>query len=117
MRCPSHSLLTDSLGARYGGNPYYYNLNYDGFPNAIASLYVVMIQNNWNVAADGPIQVTNGNFRWFFVIFTVSVAFVMINVLVGAIIDALSAVWFRSSRDPCVLSDLCVACRCVTTKP
>jgi len=76
----------------YGGNPYYYNLNYDGFPNAIASLYVVMIQNNWNVAADGPIEVTNGNFRWFFVVFTVAVAFVMINVLVGAIIDALSAV-------------------------
>ena len=76
----------------YGGNPYYYNLNYDGFPNAIASLYVVMIQNNWNVAADGPIEVTDGNFRWFFVIFTISVAFVMINVLVGAIIDALSAV-------------------------
>jgi len=60
----------------YGSNPYYYNLNYDGFPQAIrgpppssrlslcnvlsnydgfpqaiASLYVVMIQNNWNVAA------------------------------------------------------------------
>jgi len=76
----------------YGGNPYYYNLNYDGFPQAIASLYVVMIQNNWNVAADGPIQVTNGNFRWFFVVYTIVVAFVMINVLVGAIIDTLDGV-------------------------
>jgi hypothetical protein len=76
----------------YGGDTYYYNLNYDSFPRAIASLYVVMIQNNWNVAADGPIQVTNGNFRWFFVGFTVMVAWVMINVLVGAIIDSLSAV-------------------------
>jgi len=76
----------------YGGNPYYYNLNYDGFPQAVASLYVVMIQNNWNVAADGPIEVTNGNHRWFFFTFTVIVAFVMMNVLVGAIIDALNAV-------------------------
>jgi len=76
----------------YGSNPYYYNLNYDGFPQAIASLYVVMIQNNWNVAADGPIEVTNGNFRWFFVVYTIVVAFVMINVLVGAIIDSLDGV-------------------------
>jgi len=76
----------------YGSNPYYYNLNYDGFPNAIMSLYVVMIQNNWNVAANGPIEVTSKYFRWFFVGYTVTVAFVMINVLVGAIIDSLDAV-------------------------
>jgi len=76
----------------YGGNPYYYNLNYDGFPNAIMSLYVVMIQNNWNVAANGPIEVTNKYFRWFFVIYTVFVAWIMINVLVGAIIDSLDGV-------------------------
>jgi len=76
----------------YGGNPYYYNLNYNGYGQAIASLYVVMIQNNWSTAADGPVQVTNENHRWFFVAFTVMVAFVMINVLVGAIIDALNGV-------------------------
>jgi len=76
----------------YGGTPYYYNFNYDGFAHAIASLYVVMIQNNWSVAADGPVQVTNGNMRWFFVVFTIMVAFVMMNVLIGAIIDALNGV-------------------------
>jgi hypothetical protein len=74
----------------YGSNPYYYNLNYDSFISAVASLYVVMIQNNWTTAADGPIQTTNMNFRWFFVIFTLVVAFVMMNVLVGAILDALA---------------------------
>jgi len=76
----------------YGSAEYYYNLNYNGFAQAIMSLYVVMIQNNWNTAADGPVQVTHSNYRWFFVIFTIMVAFVMMNVLVGAIIDALNGV-------------------------
>lgn len=76
----------------YGGNPFYYNLNYDGFPHALMSLYVIMIQNNWNVAADGPIQTTKKQYRWFFFVYCIFVAWVMINVLVGAIIDALSMV-------------------------
>ena len=85
----SHTLWSETS---YGATPYYYNFNYDGFAHAIASLYVVMIQNNWTVIADGPIQVTNERMRWFFIMFTISVAFVMMNVLIGAIIDALNGV-------------------------
>jgi len=75
----------------YGGNQPYYNLNYNGLPQAIASLYAVMIQNNWNVNANGPIEITSRSMRWFFIVYTLIVAFVMNNILVGAIMDALSA--------------------------
>jgi len=74
-------------------------LNYNGFAQAIGSLYVVTIQNNWNVAAAVAVdsQKSRG-YRWYFFIFTIVNAFVMINVLVGAIIDALDAVRQDSLR-------------------
>jgi len=52
---------------------------------------MIMIQNNWHVAADGPVQVTSMSFRWFFLLFVIMVPFIMISVLVGAIIDSLSS--------------------------
>jgi len=73
----------------YGGNPFYYNLNYNGYMHAIGSLYQIMILNNWSTNADGAIQMTNYYARWFFVIYILVVAYVMINILVGAIIDGL----------------------------
>jgi len=73
----------------YGSNPYYYNLNYNGYPQAIASLYAVMIMNNWNVNANGPIEITSRSTRWFFLVYLIVVAYVMMNILVGAIIDGL----------------------------
>jgi hypothetical protein len=89
----------------YGGNPYYYNLNYDGFPNAFISLWVVMIMNNWNVAANGPVEVMGIHYRWYFLVYVIMVAFVMINVLVGAIIDALSRVREESMNELKGISD------------
>jgi hypothetical protein len=75
----------------YGSNPFYYNLNFNGYPQAVAILYAIMIQNNWNVQANGPAEVTSHKARWFFFVYCLIVAFVMVNVLVGAIIDALAA--------------------------
>lgn len=102
----------------FGSNGYYYNLNYNGYPQAIASLYAIMIQNNWNVNANGAIEVTSQYFRWFFVIYTVVVAFVMINVLVGSIIDALSALRDELIREQSGVADpmeVLVASRIHTT--
>lgn len=82
------------------GSPYYFNLNYNGFAQAIANLYVVTIQNNWSVAASLAVDTKNTlAYRWYFFWFTLINAFVMINVLVGAIIDALDAVRQDSIRE------------------
>jgi len=91
--CPAGAETGLTWGSTsYGSNPFYYNLNFDGFPNAIATLYVVMIQNNWTTAADGGVSAKGNAYRWFFFVFTIVNAFVMINVLVGAIIDAVDEV-------------------------
>jgi len=51
-----------------------------------------MIGNNWSQAADGAVSTyTNGDMRWYFVVFFVIVSLIMMNVLVGAMLDAISA--------------------------
>jgi len=97
----------------YGNNNYYHNMNFDGYLQAMMSLYIIMIGNNWHIIADGPVEVTNGNHRWYFVIFMIVVGFVMLNLLAGAIIDTLDGVrqlmLQEASGEPDALQALCEA--------
>jgi len=76
----------------YASGTYYWKyFNFNGYLNAFMNLWVVMIQNNWTTAVNGPVEVTSTMHRLFFFIFVIVVAFVMMNILVGAIVDQLSA--------------------------
>jgi hypothetical protein len=92
----SEELLGNTLigwpDTAFAGGPFYYNLNFNGFPNAIATLYVLTIGNNWTQVANGPTEVMNFKFHWFFFTFSIVNNMVMLNVLVGVIIDALDSV-------------------------
>jgi len=66
-------------------------LNFDGYLKAFSLLYVVMIANNWNTAGNGAVEVSDIASRWFFFVFLVVIGFIMMNILVGAIVDGLSA--------------------------
>jgi len=77
----------------YGQNEFYYQLNFDRAYNGFVTLFMLMIQNNWHVTVDGFVQ-TNGwtnrqGVRLWFISFNVLVAILMINVLVGVLIDTL----------------------------
>jgi len=75
----------------YGGSSYYINnLNFNGFMHSFYALYVIMIQNNWTTVVNGPVEVTDKHSRWFFIAFNLVISFVMMNVLVGAIVDSLT---------------------------
>ena len=87
--------------------------NFDGYLQAMMSLYVIMIGNNWHIIADGPVEVTNGLHRWYFCAFMIVVGFVMLNLLAGAIIDTLDGVRQQmlqeASGEPDALQALCEA--------
>jgi len=77
--------------ASYTGGAYYKSfLNFNGFLQSFFSLYVIMIQNNWSTVVNGAVEVTSNHYRYFFLAFNVMISFVMINILVGAIVDALT---------------------------
>jgi len=76
----------DSL---YGKQDYYYNLNFDHALRSFFTLFVLMIQNNWHVAADGFVQTNDRSVRLFFILFWVLVTVIMINVFVGILIEML----------------------------
>jgi len=81
-----------------GGSYYKSILTYNGFVPSFYSLYVIMIGNNWSTVVNGPIEVTNQRFRWFFLFYIFVVCFVMLNILVGAIVDALSNIHAEKLR-------------------
>lgn len=79
---------------QFGGARYYYNLNFDNMYSAMVTLFMLMIQNNWQVTVDGYVQCTKTrNARLFFFLFNVTVAQVMINIFVGIVLDMFAVFW------------------------
>jgi hypothetical protein len=48
----------------HGSNPYYYKLNFDSYREALVTLCVVAVVNNWNVVAEGY-HAAVSNRMWF----------------------------------------------------
>lgn len=76
----------------FGGCPYYYNMNYDGVAQAMATFYAIFIQGGWEAISDGAIQVTTAYARLFFASFYIIMALIMCEILTGVIIDSMYAV-------------------------
>jgi len=99
--CPL-SVATDTPygDCAYAGGTYYWKfLNFNGFVHSFYTLYVIMIQNNWSTVVDGASQVTTQYSRYFFVVYNVCISMVMTNILVGAIVDALTSINDEIRRD------------------
>jgi len=73
----------------YGSSSYYYDLNFSNMWRAFTTLFMLMIQNNWHVTANG-FEETHGKWtRAFFLSFNVIAAMIMMNVVMGILIEKL----------------------------
>jgi len=115
----STSVLSKGTGVpwastAYGSSANYINnLNFNGFIHSFYALYVIMIQNNWTTVVNGPIEVTNKYNRWFFIAYNLVISFVMMNIVVGAIVDSLCLIRdeIKKNADPQVAHDtLAIIC-------
>merc|ERR1712227_486292 len=72
----------------FGSETYYQDLNFDNLLASIFTLFMLMIQNNWSTLVNGyEICYDNKNVRLFFIGFNLYTALLMINLLVGVILD------------------------------
>ena len=68
----------------YGQAAYYYDLNFCSVGAAYYTLFMVMIQNNWHVTAEGYEAVYGKGARVYFLAFNLFVSVVMVNIVIGA---------------------------------
>jgi len=69
-------------------NASYVDLNFDNMWAAVATLFMLMIQNNWQVEVDGYVKCTETKWaRIYFVVFNIITAMIMINILTGVLLD------------------------------
>jgi hypothetical protein len=82
------TLYENKLG--YSMSTGYDFVNFNDFPNAINMLFVNVVNNNWIFFCNQSIlseDDSRTHLKWYFVIFQLITNFVMMNILVGFIID------------------------------
>lgn len=68
----------------------YHKMNFNDFPNSVVALYNIFMKNNWPTMSNMYlIEKENKNFRWFFLIFLVITTIVIMNLIIGFIVDVI----------------------------
>lgn len=68
----------------------YHKINFNDFPNSIVTLYNIFMKNNWQEIANMYlISTSTKNFRWFFIIFLVTTTIVILNLIIGFIVEVI----------------------------
>jgi len=80
-------------GSSFQSIGFYDTSNFNTFGNSILTLFELMIQNNWHVIADAFERVSNPAAWIFFIIYNISTAVVIINILVAFILDGFITQW------------------------
>jgi Ca2+-binding EF-hand superfamily protein/PAS domain-containing protein len=71
----------------FGSTAYYYRLNFDNLLNSFATLFTLMVMNNWGVTVNGYESTNNGG-RWvrlYFFIFHIYTVWLSVNILIATI--------------------------------
>jgi len=71
----------------FGSTAYYYRLNFDNLLNSFATLFTLMVMNNWGVTVNGY-ETTNNGGRWvrlYFFIFHIFTVWLSVNILIATI--------------------------------
>lgn len=84
----TNTLYQNKLGAAMTTG--YAYVNFNDFPNSINMLFVNVVNNNWILFCNFTIlseDDSRTNLKWYFVVFQLITNYVMMNILVGFIID------------------------------
>lgn len=80
-------------GSSYQGGNFYAVSNFNSFGESVLLLFELMIQNNWHVMADAYERVSNWSAWIYFIVYNISTAVVIINILVAFILDGFITQW------------------------
>jgi len=86
------AMFAGSQEFEYGKGEYYYLLNFDTPARGLFTLFMLLMQNNWHVATMGFVHTHPDVELWvklWFVSFNLLVAWIMMNVFVGVLIDTI----------------------------
>jgi len=66
----------------------YHKINFNDFPNSVVALYNIFTKSNWmNIANMYLVEKEDKNYKWFFLIFLVISTLVILNLIIGFIVD------------------------------
>ncbi|CAM9220735.1 unnamed protein product, partial [Discosporangium mesarthrocarpum] len=77
----------------FANSPYYYDNNFNSYPESLVTLFELLVVNNWNVVISGYVQVSPLG-RWtyvFFMSFIILAVTVALNVLTAIFMNAFTA--------------------------
>lgn len=68
----------------------YHKINFNDFPNSMVALYNIFTKSNWLLIANMYlVEKEDKNYRWFFLIFLVISTLVILNLIIGFIVDVI----------------------------
>eukprot|EP00762_Andalucia_godoyi_P006102 ANDGO_00385.mRNA.1 Two pore calcium channel protein 1B len=81
------------------GQSDYYPISMNNFQDAMGTLFILQVLNNWDTVTSGYVTVTSKWARLYFIIFYIVAVIILLNIIMAFIMESFSSYWDSGAAD------------------